>query len=188
MRQYSKGIFSMGERPDCPLMWSHYGDQHRGICIGYSVPSDMAPHLYQISYGGSRSVKAQDIQAMVDGDESARKRVDKAVLCRKAAEWSYEQEWRLIGERGPQWSRLEMKEVIFGLKCGSSVRYSIISALQDREKPVKFSEIVEKDGTFDLIKRRYDDVEMMARFPMRSRDVIDMFKLIPPKKVAKRKR
>ena len=38
LRQYDKGIVSLAERATCPLMWSHYGDQHRGVCIGYSVP------------------------------------------------------------------------------------------------------------------------------------------------------
>jgi hypothetical protein len=38
LRRYDKGVFSLAERANCPLMWSHYGDQHRGLCLGYSVP------------------------------------------------------------------------------------------------------------------------------------------------------
>jgi hypothetical protein len=178
MRQYTKGIFSMAERPDCPLMWSHYGDQHKGICVGYSVPADATKSLHQISYGGSRSVSARDVRAMVAGDEIARKRVDRAVLCTKAEDWRYEHEWRLIGERGSSWSRLEMKEIVFGLKCSTSVRHAIINALERRSKPVKFFEIREKDGTFDLYKRPSDHDELLSRFPLRSRDVLDEFKPI----------
>ena len=37
LRQYDKGIVSPAEQATCPLMWSHYGDQHHGVCIGYSV-------------------------------------------------------------------------------------------------------------------------------------------------------
>lgn len=38
LKRYSRGIYCLGTRVTCPLMWSHYGDQHRGLCIGYSVP------------------------------------------------------------------------------------------------------------------------------------------------------
>jgi hypothetical protein len=31
LRQYEKGIVSLAERPNCPLMWSHYADQHHGL-------------------------------------------------------------------------------------------------------------------------------------------------------------
>ena len=34
LRRYDRGVFSLAERANCPLMWSHYGDQHRGICLG----------------------------------------------------------------------------------------------------------------------------------------------------------
>lgn len=37
LRRYGKGIVSLAERANCPLMWSHYGDQHKGVCIGYSI-------------------------------------------------------------------------------------------------------------------------------------------------------
>ena len=36
VRRYDSGVVSLSERADCPLLWSHYGDQHRGVCIGYS--------------------------------------------------------------------------------------------------------------------------------------------------------
>jgi hypothetical protein len=46
----------LGERADCQLMWSHYGDQHHGVCIGYSVPADSQVH--EVRYGGEPVVKA----------------------------------------------------------------------------------------------------------------------------------
>jgi hypothetical protein len=84
-------------------MWSHYGDQHHGVCIGYSVPSDVGEDLHKVKYGGKRLVDASQVVAMLD--------------LRKAASWRYEQEWRLIGLRGLQDSPLELEEVIFGMRC-----------------------------------------------------------------------
>ncbi|WP_199228587.1 MULTISPECIES: DUF2971 domain-containing protein [unclassified Caulobacter] len=100
MRRYDKGLVSLGIRPNCPLMWSHYGDQHHGLCIGYTVPEDAS--LHQVRYGGAPVVKASLVQAMLRGVASARERVDQAVLLRKALDWMYEDEWRLIGDRGAQ--------------------------------------------------------------------------------------
>ena len=104
LRGYEKGIVSFAERDDCPLMWSHYGDQHRGICLGYSVPNKSTGDVQKVAYGGGRLVKASDLGAMLDGDDEARSRVDSAVMLRKAESWSYEREWRLIGRRGTEGS------------------------------------------------------------------------------------
>lgn len=174
LRRYHSGIVSFGARATCPLMWSHYGDQHRGICAGYSVPAAAADGLHKMTYGGSRSVKASDVAAM-DGDGAARRRVDDAVLLRKAGSWRYEREWRLIGDRGAQPSPLELEEVVFGMRCPLTVKFTIVRALEDRGRPVMFYEMHEVAGTFELRKRRVDTGELCASLPRRSRDVFDAF-------------
>lgn len=176
--QYDKGIVSMAQRATCPLMWSHYGDQHHGVCIGYSVPSDALDHLHKVKYGGTRLVDASKILAMLDGDKDARRQVDEAVLLRKAASWRYEQEWRLIGQRGVQRSLLELEEVIFGMRCKEAVKYAIVTALDGRRSPVRFYEMRELHGTFNLKKYPLDDGEMRAFFPRRSRDIHEAFQSI----------
>lgn len=105
--QYDKGIFSMAARNDCPLMWSHYGDQHRGLCLGYSVPDSAARSLHKVDYRRGRLVAASRIAAMVSGDERAKREVDATVLARKARDWQYEREWRLVGAKGLTSSPLE---------------------------------------------------------------------------------
>ena len=127
-------------------MWSHYGDQHRGICAGYSVPGPAARNLFPVTYGGSRNVKASDVAAM-DADPAARQRVDEAALLRKAPDWKYEEEWRLIGNRGSQDSPLELEEVIFGMRCPSTVRFAIVRALENRGRDIQFFEVPHPHGT-----------------------------------------
>jgi hypothetical protein len=173
--QYDKGIVSLGQRATCPLMWSHYGDQHHGVCIGYSVPSDVLDDLHQVKYGGTRLVDASKVLAMLDGDKDAGRQVDEAVLLRKAASWRYEQEWRLIGQRGVQRSPLELEEVIFGMRCKEAVKYAIVTALDGRPHPVRFYEMRELYGTFNLKKYPLEEGEMRAFFPRRSRDIREAF-------------
>ena len=85
LRQYDKGIVSLAERSTCPLMWSHYGDQHRGICIGYSIPGRVADNVHKVKYHGGRLIQAGKLASMLAGSKTARREVDEAVLLRKAS-------------------------------------------------------------------------------------------------------
>jgi hypothetical protein len=180
LRQYDKGIVSLAERATCPLMWSHYGDQHRGVCIGYSVPVNAAGDLYKVKHGGSRLVEAGKVAAMLVGNDVARGQVDEAVLLRKAASWGFEREWRLIGPRGLQNSPLELEEIIFGMRCKASAKYAVVKALEGRDRPVKFYEMREVSGTFKLKKYalNYDD-ELFVHFPRRSLSIFEQFETLP---------
>ena len=174
LRRYDRGIVSFGVRATCPLMWSHYGDQHNGICAGYSVPAGAEADLHKIRYGGSRKVLASDVAAM-ENDSAARGRVDEAVLLRKATSWRYEREWRLIGRRGAQDSPLELEEVVFGIRCKSTVKFAIVQALANRGRPVRFFEMREVPGTFHLRKYALDTDELGASLPRRSLSILEAF-------------
>ena len=175
LRRYDKGIFALAQRSECPLMWSHYGDQHKGICLGYSVPPDVAEQLHKVRYGGSREIKASLVGAMLAGDPAARRKVDEAVLLRKAQPWRYEKEWRLIGSRGPQASELELKEIVFGMRCSAPVIYAVVKALEDRSRKVRFHEISVQPGRFILRKRALNVDELKASRPRCNRAVLDSF-------------
>lgn len=175
MRRYGKGIVSLAERANCPLMWSHYGDQHKCVCIGYSIPARAFGDLHKVSYGGSRLIAASAVAAMLDGDEEARRKVDDAVLTKKAIDWRYEREWRLIGPRGAQDSPLELKEVVFGMRCSHTVKFAIVKALAGRSHPVRFYEIRERHGRFLLGRYALDTDELTVSLPRRALDVYDYF-------------
>ena len=175
LRQYEKGIVSLSERWQSPLMWSHYGDQHRGLCVGYSVPANVEDELRKVNYGGGRLVLASAVSAMLRGDAGAQRQVDDSVLLQKAPDWSYECEWRLIGRRGVQDSPLEMEEIIFGMRCGVAVKYAIVKALEGRQRPIQFYEMHEDEGTFDLLRRPLDVDELAVNLPRRARHYIEMF-------------
>ena len=158
-RRYVKGVVSLSERDNCPLMWSHYGEQHRGICIGYSVTRmDHAVRtIHQVKYGGVRGIRATRVAAMLYNDDieviaDAEKEVDEKVLLCKAEGWSYEQEWRLLGPRGAKESPLTMNEIIFGLRCEDTVKDTIINVVQAKQPEVTFYVMQEESHTFNLEK------------------------------------
>lgn len=175
---YGRGVLSLAERNSCPLMWSHYGDQHHGLCIGYEIPLDTQKKLHKVQYGGSRLVEASKISAMLNEDEAARLEVDTSALLQKAADWRYEKEWRLIGNRGLADSPLELTDVTFGTRCLNSVKHSVIKALQGRDKPVKFYEMREVYGTFRLRRYVMQEEELTAAYPSRARSLYECFEKI----------
>jgi len=180
LKQYNKGVLSLAMRYDCPLMWSHYGAQHRGICIGYSVPPEARRQLHEVQYGGNRNVQASAVAKMVlDRDEQARAAVDDAVLLRKAPDWQYEKEWRLLGSRGATESPLEMVEIVFGMRCRRPVMHSVVSALSGRERPLQFYEMHEVRGTFDLRRCELDLDELSVSYPRRALSIFEGFEVLP---------
>jgi len=166
IKRYDGGIFCLSERFDSTLMWSHYGDQHKGICLGYSVSEAAKKDIHKVDYEqNDRLVKASDVVAMLAGDREAEQRIDQAVLYRKAADWEYEQEWRLIGKRGQQKNPLDLEEVTFGLKCSAEVKAVLVKAMKGRSHPVRFYEMKEKDSSFTLEKCDVN-LEKLEKFPV----------------------
>jgi len=51
----SSGVLSLAERWDCPLMWSHYADKHRGLCIEYDLTENHCPHIKPVNWVCRRS-------------------------------------------------------------------------------------------------------------------------------------
>lgn len=66
LRRYDRGIVSFGVRATCPLIWSHYGDQHNEVCAGYSVSAGAEADLHKIRYGGSRKLLASYVVVMLN--------------------------------------------------------------------------------------------------------------------------
>jgi Protein of unknown function (DUF2971) len=91
------GICSFSEVHNHELMWAHYADHFRGICIGYSVrllldnlPPDVS--FVRMFY----NEKAPTIRR----SSSAPQNLAKAVFSNKSYRWLYEREWRMFGHQG----------------------------------------------------------------------------------------
>ena len=171
---YDRGVLCLSRKFDSPLMWSHYADQHRGVCIEYDV-SMLKPHeLHQITYGASREVLTSQLRDFIfENSESARNAIDKACLLTKASEWRYEREWRILGQLGSQASPLKLKSIIFGMNCPDTLQHTIEKALKGRDEEVKFWVIKKPSKLFKLKRERIDTNDNTPSFPQMS--VIGMF-------------
>jgi hypothetical protein len=164
LMRYNRGVCCFSAVMDNPLLWSHYADEHKGVCIGYGLARVPAPKLHKVVYGGSRCVKTSLIaRALLENNCEAQNLLDQDVLLRKAPSWRYEREWRLLGDRGVRASPLELADVTFGLRCPAALRYAVVSVLNPRD--IKFFEMYELAGTFKLKRRLLDTNELDVYFP-----------------------
>lgn len=175
-RHYETGVCCFSTTYANPLLWSHYGDQHKGLCIGYGLEREPKPQPQKLIYGGNRVIKTSTlIQAFIHKDSQANTLLDRDVLLRKARGWGYEREWRLIGEQGIQDSPLLLKEVTFGLRCATSVMHAVVQALSGRERTVRFYEMYEVRGRYILRRRPLDLAELARSLPRTAASGTEIF-------------
>lgn len=76
---------------DSPLMWSHYADKHRGMCLGFKVADGFA---VPVTYASSRlELQAEKQLAKVPGNTES---LSLKLMTTKFSGWEYEKEVRKI--------------------------------------------------------------------------------------------
>jgi hypothetical protein len=81
-------LYCVSETCASALMWSHYADSHRGICIGFDSGVDIFAKAQPVTYSHVRHT----VDPVHDSDEQ---RLANSLLL-KSADWKYEKEWRYI--------------------------------------------------------------------------------------------
>jgi Protein of unknown function (DUF2971) len=110
-----------------PVLWSHYAEKHRGICLGFNVNRNL---LQEVKYEDQRlrAELGDDQNPLFIGPE-----LQEQLLKTKFGGWSYEQEYRrfISLEEAIQEGRLNfvlfgyemaLAEVILGPQCNHSLQ------------------------------------------------------------------
>ncbi|MGK2895501.1 DUF2971 domain-containing protein [Klebsiella michiganensis] len=185
LKNYEVGVLSLAKKFNCPLMWSHYADQHKGFCIGYDVSENNSLDIHPVDYKGKRFIRTQQVYDMLFGSfenvrNAAKKEIDRVILLSKAPSWKYENEYRVIDKQGLQDSQLRLSDVTFGLRFKESAKFSVMRALQPRQGEINFYEMSLSNDSFKL-KRTLIDLENIKfrAYPEsnyeRTRDALQMF-------------
>ncbi len=158
-----KGVLSLSETWKSPLMWSHYADEHRGICLEYDTTQIPHPGIAAVDYRSPRSVKASDlVKWKLQASSEAEQRVHKTYFFAKSPEWHYEKEWRDIRQSiGVTATSFPITAIYFGLRCDPAVITSIVK-LFSGDASISFFEIYPLDDSFNLKRRRLDRDEVEA--------------------------
>jgi hypothetical protein len=158
-----EGVLSLSATWKSGLMWSHYADEHRGICIEYDTRDQAHPRLANVNYKGPRAIKTSDLYRwIVRDDAEAKTRVLKTYFYTKSNEWRYEREWRDVKEQsGVNDVPFRMTAILFGLRCDSTVIKSIVKLLNDHSE-IKIWQVLPKDDGFGLRRYQVDRAEIDA--------------------------
>lgn len=113
-----------------PVLWSHYGNRHRGICLGFDLKKGCGEQ--KVRYKDDR-IRARLGNASA-GPSKLSQELQQDLLCTKFSHWVYEEEIRLFVPLGdskvrreanlhffPFGGDLELREVILGPLCGMSL-------------------------------------------------------------------
>lgn len=120
------GICCFGENFKTLLMWSHYTDKHKGLCIGFSSePINRVSIVGKVNY----SEKIERKNFFDDENNEALK----YLVLTKSHFWQYEEEIRAIALefKGPgEFPPIIVRKVIFGYKSEGSFIQEILDIVR----------------------------------------------------------
>ncbi|MEQ1489192.1 MAG: DUF2971 domain-containing protein [Terricaulis sp.] len=116
----TRGMLCFSKSWEKPLMWSHYADRHRGVCLGCDIPDDA---VFEVRYSEERVPFTRELLSHKDPEEWM-----KRYLGTKHAAWAEEREVRVICDLDPATvedglffyeldDRIALREVILGVRC-----------------------------------------------------------------------
>lgn len=123
------GICSFSEVYDHELMWAHYAEQFKGICIGYSF-SKLLSHL-EDGVEFVRMYYDEKVPTVRHNSEPPLL-VAKKILSCKNYRWLYEREWRMFAPLGrvPYDSRSCVTHVYLGSRMEQEQRNEVARSLE----------------------------------------------------------
>jgi hypothetical protein len=86
----SVGIYCLSEKKDDLLMWAHYSDAHRGLCLEFdtSIEGSLFWEAFAIAY--QQDYPIVNIMRIGEAEEFRK------ALLTKSEHWAYEHEWRVL--------------------------------------------------------------------------------------------
>lgn len=84
-------VLCFSRRWENPVIWSHYSDKHRGVCIGFDVPDE---NLLEVGYSAKRLESQLEEHQQSDGKVTPD--FSQKLLTTKFADWKYEDEVRMF--------------------------------------------------------------------------------------------
>ncbi len=137
------GVFSLSEKNNDILMWSHYANNHTGFCIEFErkdIKSNFLSHFMcrKVEY----TVEYPNLHRIID--------LPDVNLFTKADGWKYESEWRLVTKQGNTTLPLPapITAIYFGLRS-SDDSIKTVKNIFSKEQ-IKFYRASCKQGEFAI--------------------------------------
>lgn len=166
------GIASFSSTYTNTLMWSHYADSHKGICIEIETNKLNKKYSFKrVEYPKSIKLNkytTSEIKHKLDKNNNFIDDIFNEIINRKSNHWKYENEWRSTitigkGESRSQYLGEAITGIIFGLKCPSEVIKTIVTAFKVRQEIAFYKLYYQKDFKLAKNKLYYEEYQIESQ-------------------------
>lgn len=148
-RMVSKvGILSLSSKNDNILMWSHYSNDHKGICLEFDLLKGKE------AFRPIKKMKYKDEYGVLRYLDNPN-RVIEEIFLSKSIEWKYEDELRVISNKVglKSYNKDALSAIYFGCKTEEKDIDKIIKIVNDNfpEDQVQFYRMILDDRRYNLL-------------------------------------
>ncbi|MFI5263847.1 MAG: DUF2971 domain-containing protein [Candidatus Kapaibacterium sp.] len=154
------GVFSLSETESSILMWSHYGKNHTGFCIGFRT-RELYTELWERAKIILTLVEYQELCPTVNPyDPGVSLNSWFSPFTVKHSDWSYEKEWRVIFLENASaiipLSENVIDSVYLGMRIDKDDEKTLINKLRMRKLPVNLFRASKLFNSFEI---KFEKVE-----------------------------
>lgn len=145
----NRGVVCFSFNWSNPVLWAHYADKHRGVCLGFDVPRE---YVQAVRYVGKR---------LPFPTTKPNEQVGRDWVFTKFSGWSYEEECRIFAklereENGHFFldikkNNVTLREVILGCRCQLDPT-CILALLEPYVEDVSVIKARLSNSSFDMVK------------------------------------
>lgn len=174
------GLLCMSETWKEPLMWGHYADNHRGVCLAFEVNPNK---FRQVLYVDERP-KLEDFNTKKVKDLKGEE-ID-LISTMKFKQWSYEREWRSFvrllnldyvdGNHYKLFDKhLVLKGMLFGSRC--ELKDARLTYILTQHDNIKVGFVRPANSRFDIVidqpkTRKWLDMGRGVKYDWSSKELI----------------
>ena len=145
------GVLSLSGRCDDPLMWAHYADSCKGMCLGIAFDVDelMNSECIPLWVEYAEELPVFGASSFFDRNPNNVMEMLKHFYATKHIAWKHEAEFRLVSKKGDVALDIpgRIVEVILGEKVSGADAQTVYAAIQ-KKKGVKFLKMMREPGTW----------------------------------------
>jgi hypothetical protein len=141
------GVLCLSKKRNDILMWSHYADSHKGVCLEFDGMSKFMAHAQEVKYSKVRD----PIRPYYETQEQM---MEKALLT-KSCHWTYEDEYRLLRyTEGPglvEFRPHNLIRIIVGANADDATLDLVKGWIGERVEPLRLSRASVSKTKFEVL-------------------------------------
>mgnify|MGYP001562713115 CR=1 FL=1 len=144
------GVICFSKNWSNTLLWSHYADKHKGICLGFEVPDDK---LAAVDYISNKKALCAEFEKIIGQNSHDEEIIMNKLLLSKYKGWDYEDEVRVFA---PLDEKDNNGNCFMDFSVFSGLKQVIIGVRCDKTTTEKIKECVKGYDGIEVIKAQLD--------------------------------